>query len=103
MKRKCQKAWNKFSKLPGDEISQNTRFNVTSNQVASKIVLERRNHEPKKQEQKINRATYQLSSDRTRTIREVSQASNETKNGKAAGIDDICKEKIAHLTEKGVQ
>lgn len=94
-------AGNLIKKLSDDPKEQKLSCKVTENQVATQILL---NGKTKKQQKdpkitrNINRETSHLGT--PFTIKELQDDMDMLKNGKAAGVDDICTEQIKYLGQR---
>lgn len=93
-------AWNLIKKLNGEPKATGTIGNVTANQVANQLLLNSKSgrniSRPRIQripcEENLLGAPFQ--------VEDFEAALKNMKNGKAAGLDDLCIEQIKHFGEK---
>lgn len=91
-------AWNLVKKLDGDPKQSKAPANITPNQVASQLLLNGKyNTNCQKATIKRSIPTESTNFGKPFTIRELNRGLNSMKNGKAAGIDDICVEQVKHF------
>lgn len=90
-------AWNLIKKLNGDPKEMKQASNVTADQVAHTLLENGKTQ--KHQKTKLNRTPENGNNllGRPFTLKELNEAINSMKNGKAAGIDDLCTEQIKHF------
>jgi len=103
MTKNSKKAWRLIKRLSGDPVTHTNDINVTTNQVATQLLL---NGKPgAKIKRKIIRTldteknNFQLDF----TFDELNESLKEMKNGKAPGLDEIMTVQIKEFSIKGKQ
>ena len=91
-------AWNLVKKLSGDPKEHKPPCKVTANQVATQLLTNGRTtnrYKDPNTRRRLDSETNHLGT--PFTLKELHDGLNRLKNGKAAGVDDICSEQIKHL------
>lgn len=94
-------AWNMIKKLNSDPIQPKQASNVTADQIAHQLLINGKTET----RHRVGKITRNLENEKLListpfTTKDLNIAINSLKNGKAAGIDDMCVEQIKHFGEK---